>query len=216
MGADSRLMAPIRIPGIEIVTPDHLEPVFGESLSEYAARVADAQGIRPDDIVGGASFGGMIAAEIANQRPVAALILLGTCLKPAGLPWTFHLMEKIGQLLPDFALNVRLWRPFVRWRFAPASKEIQATLLEMVQQSPTSYIRAFARMIISSPEIKPNHVPTLCLHGAKDRIIPLRCAEPSIVLEDAGHVFTLTHPERTNAEISKFVGALTSNVSSKN
>ena len=68
MGGDSRLMRPIQIHGIEVVTPDHAEPRAGEDLVGYASRVAKLQGIGPADVVGGASFGGMLAAEIARQR----------------------------------------------------------------------------------------------------------------------------------------------------
>jgi thioesterase domain-containing protein len=75
MAADSRLLRSIRIPEVEIVTPDHAEPVSGETLTQYAALIADGLFIQPDDIIGGISFGGMLAEEIARQRRVAGKVI---------------------------------------------------------------------------------------------------------------------------------------------
>jgi esterase/lipase len=96
MGGDGRLMRPLRVPGIDVCTPDHVEPTRGEELSRYASRVADLQSIGASDVVGGASFGGMIAAEIARQRAVAGLILLGSCVRPDRLPWSYKWIERLG------------------------------------------------------------------------------------------------------------------------
>jgi hypothetical protein len=90
MGADSRLFRLIQIPEVEIVTPDHTEPAQGEALTQYASRIADRLNIQTADVVGGVSFGGMLTGEIARQRSVAGLILLGSCLRPARLPWSYR------------------------------------------------------------------------------------------------------------------------------
>ena len=47
----------------------------GETLTQYAARIAEGLFIRPDDIIGGISFGGMLAGEIARQRRVAGKVI---------------------------------------------------------------------------------------------------------------------------------------------
>ena len=75
MAADSRLLRSIRIPEAGIVTPDHAESISGETLTQYAALIADGLFIQPDDIIGGISFGGMLAGEIARQRRVAGKVI---------------------------------------------------------------------------------------------------------------------------------------------
>lgn len=208
LGADGRLMRPVSVPGVEVLTPDHLEPEAGESLKAYAARVAAAHGIGPKDAVGGASFGGMLAAEIAAQRPVAALVLLGTCVRPWRLPWSFRLIHAFRHVIPDLALGVRSWPPLLRWRFAPAGDEVLALLADMNARCPASHVRELGRMAVEweGPGELPS--PTLSVHGRRDRVIPLRCAEPGVVLEDAGHAFTLTHPEETSAAVAGFLRAV--------
>jgi pimeloyl-ACP methyl ester carboxylesterase len=210
MGGDSRLMEPLKVPGVEVITPNHLEPFDGEELADYAARVATARGVEPSDVVGGASFGGMVAAEIAQQQQVAGLILLGSCLDSNRLPWTYKWTERLGRLIPDGWLKVRSWPPLVRWRFAPVSPEAESALIAMADDCPTSQIRRFGRMIIRWRGAKSATTPRLCIHGARDRIIPLSAAETGVIFPDAGHAFTLTHAQETCAEILKFLGTLSS------
>lgn len=187
------------------MTPDHLEPYPEETLPRYALRVAERQGIGPDDVVGGVSFGGMIAGEIARQRPVAGLILLGSCLRPMRLPWTYRWIERACRLVPDFVFCVRSWRPLVRWRFAPLTQEAETCLVEMMADYPMSLIRAFGRMAVDWEGVTAVACPVFSVHGDMDRIIPLKLAKPDVILKDAGHAFTLTHSGQTVTAIRDFL-----------
>lgn len=207
MGADGRLMRPIQIPGVEVLTPDHVEPAGGEPLSTYAARVAERHGVKPTDVIGGASFGGMLAAEIANQRPAAGLILLGTCIRPWRLQASYKVLYSLRNLIPDFALGLRAWAPLVRWRFDPASPEALAVLTAMNAACPASHIREFGRMAVEWGGASDITLPTLSIHGDRDRVIPIDRGEPGVVLKGAGHAFTLTHPDETSAAIRGFLSA---------
>lgn len=209
MGADGRLMRPVQIPGIEVLTPDHAEPIAGEPLTSYAARVAERHGVKPSDVVGGASFGGMLAAEVANQRPVAGLVLLGTCIRPWRLPWPYKALYTLRHLIPDFALRLRGWEPLVRRRFEPATEEALGLLIAMNAVCPASHIREFGRMAVEWEGAGDFEGPTLSVHGDNDRVIPIACGEPGVILKGAGHAFTLTHPEKTNSAIEGFLRAIT-------
>jgi pimeloyl-ACP methyl ester carboxylesterase len=205
MGADSRLFRSIQIPEAEIVTPDHTDPAQGETLTQYAARIAHGLNIQSIDIIGGVSFGGMLAGEIARQRAVAGLILLGSCLRPARLPSSYRCLERLGRFIPDFVLGLRSWRPLVRWRFAPLTRDAETCLIEMALSYPTAQIRAFGRMVVAWRGVDNVACPVLSIHGDWDRIIPLKCAEPDLILKNAGHAFTLTHPDQTSSAIREFV-----------
>jgi pimeloyl-ACP methyl ester carboxylesterase len=207
MGGDGRLMRPLRVPGIAVCTPDHVEPAPGEDLARYAARVAEVNRIGAADVVGGASFGGMLAAEIARQRAVAGLILLGSCVRPHRLPWAYKWIERLGPFIPDRLLGVRAWRPVVRWRFAPVTAEAERCLRAMAATCPPSQLRGFGRMALTWSGVERLSCPVLSVHGERDRIIPVGCAEPGLVLRDAGHAFTLTHAEPTIAAIQEFLNS---------
>ena len=205
MGGDGRLMRPVRVDGVEVLTPDHVPPAPSERLPEYAGRVAELRGVRPADIVGGASFGGMLAAEISRQRPVAGLVLLGTTVHPSRLPRSYQWVEKMGRLVPDALLGLRTIGPLIRWRFAPLSPEAETTLVEMAGASSADELRAFGRMALDWCGLERFSCPVLSIHGERDRIIPPRCAEPGLVLKAAGHAFTLTHAAEVGSAIGAFL-----------
>lgn len=205
MAGDSRLYRPVKVPGFELETPDHLEPRQGESLESYAERVADLHRLDESVVIGGASFGGMLVAQIATTRKVKGLILLSTTLAPRTLPVSYRALEAAGPLIPDAVLLLRTWLPLLELRFAPLTPGAVAALREMAYAFPPSYIRRFGRMVMTWPGAEKPACPTLVVHGAKDRMIPISCAKPDVVLEDAGHVFTLTHPERTSEELARFL-----------
>jgi pimeloyl-ACP methyl ester carboxylesterase len=205
MAADGRLFRSIRIPEAEIVTPDHAEPMPGETLTQYAARIANGLNIQPSDIIGGISFGGMLAGEIARQRQVAGLILLGGCLQPGRLPGLYRWLERLGRFIPDSLLSLRSWRPLVHWRFALLTKDAETCLIEMGAGYPAAQIRAFSRMVIDWPGVYDVGCPVLSIHGDSDRIIPMKSAQPDIILKNAGHAFLLTHAAETTSAIREFL-----------
>lgn len=209
MGGDARLMRPLRVPGVEQLTPEHVEPLDGETLADHARRVADGHGIDAADVVGGASFGGMIAAEIARQRKVRGLVLLGSCTQPSRLPASYRFVEKLQPLIPDQLLALRTLRLLVRARFAPTTEEAMDTLIAMARDCPPRQLREFARMTMDWEGADRVDCPVLALHGDGDAIIPPGAArEGHIVLKNAGHSFTLTHADETSAHIARFVNGL--------
>jgi pimeloyl-ACP methyl ester carboxylesterase len=181
-----------------------LAPDPGESLRKYAARLAVEHGIKREDVVGGTSFGGMLAAEIAQQRQVAGLVLLGSCWHPDALPPAYAWIELLSRLTPDFILGVRRWESVIRWRFAPVTDAAVAVLAAMERDCPTEQLRQFGRMIAAWPGTAQPNCPTLVIHGKYDRLIPAARIKADILL-DAGHVFTLTHPNQTKGAIAQFL-----------
>lgn len=78
----------------------------------------------------------------------------------------------------------------------------------MAADCPPSRLRALGRMIMTWPGIEKSACPTLVIHGDSDRIIPIRCSQPDLVLASAGHAFTLTHPDQTSSAIRHFLSRL--------
>jgi pimeloyl-ACP methyl ester carboxylesterase len=203
LGCDARMVSRLSVPGVEVVAADHLEPLPGEALSPYAGRVAEYFGIEVGDAVRGASFGGMLAAQIASQRAVAGLVLLGSCLRSARLPAFYPWAERVSRFLPDGALTLRSRRWVVRRLFDPVTPEVEDLLIDMAAQTPPGRFRAFARMIMTWPGVDRPACPILSIHGMRDRVIPVACAEPGVRLPDGGHAFMLTNADAVSAELSR-------------
>jgi thioesterase domain-containing protein len=70
LGADERLFQAQRAAIPELEVPAWPDPVPGESLREFAARAAEAVPAGEGLYLGGSSFGGMVALEMAARvRP---------------------------------------------------------------------------------------------------------------------------------------------------
>jgi pimeloyl-ACP methyl ester carboxylesterase len=114
-------------------------------------------------------------------------------------------MFRIERFVPGRMLDVRRWRPLVRWRFLPLTAEAEVCVQAMAADCPRSRLRSFGRMILGWSGVDGISCPVLSVHGDLDRMIPIRCAEPGLILEGAGHAFVLTHSERTSSAIQEFV-----------
>jgi pimeloyl-ACP methyl ester carboxylesterase len=204
------MFARLRVPGFVMQTPEHVEPLAGETLPSFAARTAALHGLGEDDVVGGMSFGGMLAAQIAAQRKIRGAILLGSCHQPRRLTASYRAVELAGRFAPDFLLAMRSWRPFIDGRFAPIGPADAAIMAEMSAEYPTRMLRRFGRMIVEWSGVEKIPCPTLVVHGDKDVILPPSCVDADVLVCGSGHAFTLTHPEPINAAISGFVAGLTS------
>jgi pimeloyl-ACP methyl ester carboxylesterase len=152
----------------------------------------------------------MLAAQIASQRRVAGVIMLGSCYERESLRPYQRWMERASRLVPDGLLGLRRWGPLLRWRFAPLPRPAEACLLAMSADCPPLLLRRAARMIVDWPGVPRPSCPLLMMHGARDRFIPASRVRADLVLPDAGHAFTLTHAERTSSAIRDFLARLAS------
>jgi hypothetical protein len=148
MGGDRRMFEPLSIPGVELVTPDHLEPEKGEDLPAFAERTADFHGLSADDVVGGVSFGGMLTAQISSRRKLAGAILLASCHQPKRLPAGYRTVERFSRVMPDALFGFRSWPPFVRGRFAPIDTKNAEIMIKLARGYSPVMMRRFGRMIV--------------------------------------------------------------------
>lgn len=86
LGADERLFAGIAIEGVSIETPRLPIPAPNECMLSYSLRVAAGLNLRPEDWLGGASFGSLVATSLARHRPLAGLVLIGGALSSVPIP----------------------------------------------------------------------------------------------------------------------------------
>ena len=206
MGADQRLFQPQRALPYPLITPRWIEPEAGERLPDYARRMA-SRIEKPDRFVlGGVSFGGMVAAELAANPQPAGLVLIATCLSSRSIPTAYWFVNALSKAIPNplIGASARLPRRFLDLfaTFDSAERHIMADML--AEMSVTS-LRRMSGMIRSWPGAAPLTCPRLWLHGADDPVIPAKKVEPDVVIPGAGHLVNWTHADRVNEEITRFV-----------
>ena len=195
MGADARMFAPLRSALPQLVTPGWIEPERGESLVAYARRLAKAIDPGRPCFVGGASFGGVVAMEVAAALPSArACFLIGSMRSPDGLPFRLRalrpLMPLVG-LLPWFSWLIP---PLVGAAFGSCARGIAQQLAE----SDARFLRWAATAILTwKPSPGVADVRVLQIHGGRDHVFPARLAQPDYLVKGAGHILSVTHPADT-------------------
>ena len=87
LGADHRLLEPQRRAFPQLIVPPWIPPRKNESLPDYAARMAETVTPSRDVplVLGGVSFGGMLAYEMARHLKPDAVVLIASCRNRRGL-----------------------------------------------------------------------------------------------------------------------------------
>ena len=163
--------------------------------------------------VGGASFGGWIAAEMATMASPRLSSM--TLIDPVGIKvegWIYPFL--FGMELPQLVATV-FHNPMAAIALAPPDMSIDT--LAILYRQNTALARVAWNPYLYNPLLRRRlariTTPTLLCWGAHDRLAPLVCAEvwrkeiPGAVLrvfEESGHVPQLEEPEAVAAAVIEF------------
>ena len=167
-------------------------PYSIEMMADDTAKLMQALGVKQAHIIG-ISMGGRIALELALQHPelVKKLVLVSTSARVPKRGWRFRLMEMLT-LLPIFKEKYPQPRyAYLRQRQASGAYNCAGRLQEL-------------------------HLPTLILHGKKDKLAPYYLAEEMragiqgakiIPYNNGGHIFFFLRERQQFLEaIARFLG----------
>lgn len=208
LGADPRLFGPQKRALSDLVSIHWPEAREGDTLSSYAARVATLLPRMDPLVLGGSSFGGMVALEMAAALRARAVILIGACRSPRALaPW----IRAAGPLLRAAPLSLFRPRHWAMPLLAPivgfSGRELSSLVWDMANRISPAFLKWGIDAILSWRPT-PVTVPVRHVHGSADRIIPLRGVEPDRVIPGAGHLLTLTHADAVNEFLLEAVRVL--------
>ena len=198
--ADRRLFRE-QIAAIDNVTvPDWIEPEPGETLGSYAGRMARSVDPREPCFVGGASFGGMVALEMARHLQAKACFLIGSIRSPDELPLRARMLRPVVWLLPTWSLP--LLDGLARVALAVGGRFMRPATRSALQQfvdTDARFMRWASLAILAwrrPPE--PGSVPVFQIHGDRDRVLPHRLTRPNVLVRGAGHLLSMTFPDAVN------------------
>ncbi len=205
MGATAQMYRPLARQ-FQFSVPDWREP--GGTLADYARRHVAAGDVRAGDIVGGSSFGGFVALEVARLVACAGVILIGSARSPRSF-------RRLASLAPLTRLL-----PHVRPMPAPVMRLIGTVLgslpearhrdafVAMARTMPPEFLHWACIAAATWPGVEQPGCPVLHIHGAADRIIPLAEVTADVVIARAGHVPALTRPVAVAAAIVEWIDEL--------
>lgn len=177
------------------------EPNPNESLVEYAGRMANRLPSRC--FIGGVSFGGILALEIARLIQPAGCILIASIRKPAELPPWLRAWRLIGRRQRSGVLNLvgRAAATIPRKIRTPSTLR----LTKLAGQEGTWHRWATSAVMDWSPLPPPVSCPVLHIHGDADTTFPVRYTSPDVVIQGGRHALPMSHPVETADAIQAFV-----------
>jgi pimeloyl-ACP methyl ester carboxylesterase len=200
MGADARLFRPQLDVFPNAVVPPWLTPRSREPLADYARRFAEI--LRPDRpcFVGGASFGGFVALEMAPHLDALACFLIGSARGPWEMPIRIRWLRPFGGtigLLPFPLLAPAAW--LARQTVGQFCHPLTRSFLRHLQDTDTSFLRWASRAALTwKPSPATADIRVFQIHGERDRVLPAKRTRADVVLPGAGHLISLTHASAVN------------------
>lgn len=204
MGADERLFGPQRAAGLHFEVPEMTIPAPGDDMAAYARRIRDQLRLDGPCVIGGVSFGGMLACELSRICQARCVLLIASCASRAAVPRFYDAAAWVGRFLPDW---------FVRRRAAASARlfarlegldQAQYELLrDMSRQVPVPFLRRVGPMILRWDAPRSYPCPVHQIHGDRDRILPLHKVHAEEIVAGGGHLINLTHADQVNLFIKK-------------
>jgi pimeloyl-ACP methyl ester carboxylesterase len=194
LGADERMFDGLDLACAKVVPVRLPPPRARESMPRYSSRVAAGLGLRPEDWVGGSSFGSLVAADIARRRPLRGLVLIGGGLSTASFVWPLRWLGLLGRVLPITRLHPLLATPAAfRFAFGPLSARHMRLLNDMMIAAPDALLREGMRLAMGYRPAIPVLCPVHAIHGERDRLMRPPPVANCRVVPGAGHALPQTH-----------------------
>lgn len=199
LGLNHRLFAAQQAALPNVIVPPWPDLDSTESLPAFARRVAEAIPKSESLYLGGSSFGGMVALEVAALLRPNAVLLIGSCRSPDAI---VPLVRSLGSLVP--AIPIPMFYPR-RWLLGlialsleRLSPEQRALFWSMTSTDFPAFLK-WGIQAIRSWRPTPVSAPVLHIHGSDDRLIPVRYVAPDRVVPGGRHLLSLTHSQEVNA-----------------
>ncbi len=197
--------------------PDHQiirfeVPQPSESIEAYADRLRGQIKTTGPIVLGGVSFGGMLASIMCRHVQPVALVLMSSSTTPDFVHSSVRVFEWMSRVWPDtFTQWVRQLgsRP-LRW-LEPMPPEQVEYFKELVRDGDLRLIRGGGRMIMQWRETPEINCPLYHIHGSRDLLIPTATLQPTHIVQGAGHLMNLTHPEPVRDFIREVQAKVASN-----
>ncbi len=198
LGADERVFANQQREFPQLIVPPWRPPQRGDTLTTYCQRLAGELSLSGPVIVGGISFGGIVASEFARHVDARCCLLISSLRSPRQLP---RRIRAVGTL--RFALDGIPFRPIQnvlgrigRSERLPISPLVKQVLLQLADADPR-VVRWSIRQIFRFTE-PPLTIPIHRIHGDRDPIFPLRYVQSDKVVCGGGHLLPQTHAGQIN------------------
>jgi pimeloyl-ACP methyl ester carboxylesterase len=187
-----------------------------QTIGEYTAALVsflDALNL-PDAVIAGHSMGSAVALDMALSHPgrIRGLVLVGSGARLRVAPAILH------GILEDFKVALEL---ISDWAYGPDAPADVKRLGQQLMSGTSPKVMHGDFLACDAFDVMDRlgevDVPTLIITGTADRLTPVKYANflaqdiPNaqlLLVENAGHMVMLEHPQEVGAAVSHFVASL--------
>lgn len=182
---------------------DFIQPNPRETLVNYASRMASQ--LPSNSFIGGVSFGGIVALEVARILRPRGCIVMSSIRHPSELPPWFRVGRLLGGRCCSSVLGMIGFAAAMLPKSVCTSTTIRAT--KLAGMSGRWHRWATLAVIDWKPERSFDVCPVLQIHGTADTTFPIRYTHPDIIVPDGRHALPISHPTETANAILAFTNA---------
>jgi pimeloyl-ACP methyl ester carboxylesterase len=206
LGADKRMYQPQLKLWPEAEVLEHLTPVRGETLTQYAARLAPSIDTAVPFILIGTSLGGMISLELTKYVKPEKVILIASVKGREELPAFIKSMRYLNfhRLIPP-----GIYKHVNGLMAARLDSRRDSTVASLIREMTIDASPQFIDWAINAViNWKPSFVlpeNLVHIHGSNDTLFPLKYIKQPIVIKNGSHVMNLTLSAEVNKALQKAV-----------
>jgi len=198
LGAGAELLEPQRREFPELEVLPWLDPRPGESLDDFGRRMADSSTLGEGAVIGGVSFGGMVATVMARHLRPRALVLIASCTSGRAVRGYRRILASLLAALPWSRPVPRPLWPLVAWFLGARAPQHRQALYRLLAHAPTPFVQWGFSAILrwappSAPVTRVRHI-----HGTSDRLLPIGGVQPTEIVRGGGHFINVTHADEVN------------------
>jgi pimeloyl-ACP methyl ester carboxylesterase len=203
LGVGPDLYLPQRPLPARVEVPTWLSPFSGETLEQYGQRMASR--VKPDGdlYIGGVSYGGLVALEMAKHLPVRGVFLIASMRSPAEIPWYYRPGILAAQATPRAVLRGLLWASPLFVRIAGRfNRRDRALAVRVIRGMDVDVARWSLRSMLAWKG-EPPDVPIHQVQGTDDWILPPSYVRRATFIRGGGHLMNI----HCAAEVNRFIAA---------
>lgn len=186
----------------KLIHIDWLNPAKNESLSSYCARLSKQINTNEPFILLGLSFGGVVACEIAKTLKPEKVILLSSITNKKHLPLIFKVVGLTGihKIIPAAWMSPPMVIAY--WFFGVKKSDNKQLLKEIIRDTDKVFLKWAIGILLSNEKIAiPKNL--IRVHGANDKLLPLRNTDNIITIDKGGHFMVVEQAYEVSNELNK-------------
>jgi pimeloyl-ACP methyl ester carboxylesterase len=207
LGADERIFKKIKLPSS--YTIHHIKWIpfgAGETLANYSKRLAAAIDVSKPFSLVGLSLGGMIVSEMCTFLHPQKAIAISTATNAKQLPPYFKLAGSIGlnKIVPTSFYKTPT--AVAHWFFGIKTDEEKELFKSIIRDADPQFVRNAINAVLNWKK-KEKPAAVVQLHGSSDKLLPIKFAQPNIVLKGGGHFMIITKADEISALLEKILSS---------